>query len=103
MANGDQIFYFVGNLPCLDFVNTEIVARGEPVDLLTGFADFVRWLQAATLLTPAEARVVEKRWGDTSEGRSAFAEAVLLRGALRRTAERLAAGKSADRTSIERI
>src|SRR5215831_20620765 len=68
-ANGDQIFYFVGNLPCLDFVNTEIVARGQPVDLLTGFADFVRWLQAATLLTPAQARMVEKRWRDTSEGR----------------------------------
>jgi predicted RNA-binding Zn ribbon-like protein len=102
-ANGDQIFYFVGNLPCLDFVNTEIVVRGEPVDLLTGFTDFVRWLQAAKLLTPAQARAVEKRWGDTNEGRASFGEAVSLRGALRKTAERLAAGKSADRTAVERI
>ena len=101
--NGDQVFYFVGNLPCLDFVNTEIVSRGEPVDLLTGFADFVRWLQAATLLTPAQARMVEKRWRDTSEGRAAFSEALSLRGALRKTAERLAAGKAPDRTAVERI
>ncbi len=102
-ANADQIFYFVGNLPCLDFVNTEIVARGAPVDLLRDFADFVRWLQAATLLTPAEARMVEKRWGDTSDGKAVFSEAVSLRGALRQTAVRLAAGKFADRTAVERI
>ena len=100
-ANGDRIFYFVGNLPCLDFVNTEIVSRGEPVDLLTGFADFVRWLQAATLVTPAQARMVEKRWGDTSEGRATFSEAVSLRAALRKTAERLAAGKVADRIAVD--
>jgi predicted RNA-binding Zn ribbon-like protein len=96
-------FYFVGNLPCLDFVNTEIIARGERVDLLSGFADLVRWLQAASLLTAAEARTAEKRWEDSSEGNAAFKDAVSLRRSLRVMAERLAAGKLPDRGSIEAI
>src|SRR5262245_32383913 len=99
----DQSFYFIGNLPCLDFVNTEIVARGEPVDLLAGFADLVRWLQAANLLTAAEARATEKRWVETPEGKKAFVDAVELRASLRTMAERVAAGKAVDRTSIEQI
>lgn len=98
----DHSFYFIGNLPCLDFVNTEIIARGARVDLLTDFADLVRWLQAASLLTAEEARAAEKRWG-SSEGRAVLKEALRLRGALRMTAERLVAGKPADRASIEQI
>jgi len=102
-AKSDPTFYFVGNLPWLDFVNTEIIASGERVDLLTSFADFVRWLQAATLPTSAEALAAEKRWGDAPEGKKAFNEAVLLRNTLRTTADRLVAGKPVDRTSIEQI
>jgi predicted RNA-binding Zn ribbon-like protein len=101
--NGDQSFYFVGNLPCLDFVNTEIIARGARVDLLNGFADLVRWLQAATLLTAGDARAAGKRWGNVSEGKAAFKEAVSLRNALRVMAERLVAGRPVDRASIEQI
>jgi hypothetical protein len=102
-GTGGYPFYFVGNLPCLDFVNTEIVARGSRVDLLAGFADLVRWLLTASLLTPPEARAAAKRWQNTVEGKAVFKEAVSLRKALRAMAERLAAGKPADRTSIEPI
>jgi predicted RNA-binding Zn ribbon-like protein len=101
--SGGYPFYFVGNLPCLDFVNTEIVARGSRVDLLAGFADLVRWLQAASLITPPQARDAEKRWGNVPEGKAVFKEAVSLRCALRLMAERLAAGKPADRATIEPI
>jgi len=101
--NGNHSFYFVGNLPCLDFVNTEIIARGARVDLLTGFTDLVRWLQAATLLTTTEARTIEKRWENVSGGKTVFKEAVSLRNALRMMAERLAGGKLVDRASIEQI
>src|SRR5262245_19323145 len=102
MANSEQPFYFVGNLLCLDFVNTEIIARGAPVDLLGGFGDYIRWLRDANQLT-AEARAIEKRWANTSEGKIAFDEAVSLRRTLRSMAERLTAGKPVERTSIERI
>jgi predicted RNA-binding Zn ribbon-like protein len=101
--SGGYPFYFVGNLPCLDFVNTEIVARGSRVDLLAGFADLVGWLQAGSLITPPQARDAEKRWGNGPEGKAVFKEAVSLRTALRVMAERLAAGKPADRTTIEPI
>jgi predicted RNA-binding Zn ribbon-like protein len=96
-------FCFVGNLLCLDFLNTEIIARGERIDLLPGFADLLRWLQAANQLTEVGARTNEKRWGDTSEGKAVFNEAVLLRGALRAMAERLTAGKPVDRGSVRQI
>lgn len=99
----DRSFCFVGNLPCLDFVNTEIIARGARVDLLTGFADLVRWLQAANVLSATEARTTERRWGNAAEGKTAFKEAVSLRGALRAMAERLSTGKPVDRTSIETV
>jgi predicted RNA-binding Zn ribbon-like protein len=99
----DHSFYFVGNLPCLDLVNTEIVARGERIDLLSGFVDLLRWLHAASQLTTTEARAAEKRWGGTSEGKAAFHEAVLLRSALRGMVERLSAGKPVDRVSLEQI
>src|SRR5262245_55433666 len=103
MANGNHSFYFVGNLLCLDLVNTEIIARGERIDLITGFADLVQWLRAATALKPAQARLAEKRWGNTTDGRTAFNEAVGLRSALRAMAERITTGKPVDRTSIEPI
>ncbi len=102
-GNGGYPFYFVGNLPCLDFVNTEIVARGSRVDLLAGFADLVRWLQAASLIAPPEARAAEKRWENAPEGKTVFKEAVSLRGALRTMAERLAAGRPVDRASLEPV
>jgi predicted RNA-binding Zn ribbon-like protein len=101
--NSGYSFYFVGNLPCLDFVNTVIVSRGSRIDLLAGFADLVRWMQAASLITPTEASSAEKRWKDAPEAKSVFKEAVSLRSALRALAERIAAGKPADRTSIEPI
>jgi predicted RNA-binding Zn ribbon-like protein len=101
--SGDHSFCFLGNLPCLDFVNTEIIARGARVDLLTGFADLVRWLQAANLLSAEEARTTASRWGNATEGKSAFRESVSLRGALRVMAERLSAKRPVDRTSIELV
>jgi len=43
----DPDFVFLGNNSAVDFINTEIVSRGELVDLLQHDADFVRWAGAA--------------------------------------------------------
>jgi len=40
-------FVFLGNNAALDFINTEIVSRGELVDLLQDDAVFIRWADAA--------------------------------------------------------
>lgn len=103
MTNSNQTFYFVGNLLCLDFVNTEVIVRGTKVDLLGGFADFIEWLRAARQLSDGNARLAMERWGRTSEGKLAFSDALSLRAALRRMAERLTAGKPLDRATLDGI
>ena len=46
-------FLFVGDALALDFVNTEIVVRGQPRDLLAAPADLIAWLHAAATTDPA--------------------------------------------------
>ena len=84
-------FNFVGNLLWLDFVNTEIVADGQPVDLLANSADFADWLVQAGVIVEAEARFFLPI---DAEG---FA-AVL---AFRRTLRNMAAALSANETIAE--
>jgi predicted RNA-binding Zn ribbon-like protein len=43
----DHPFFFVADLLALDLVNTEIMVRGKPRDLLATPADLARWWQAA--------------------------------------------------------
>ena len=51
MEQQDPDFVFLGNSPAVDFINTEMMSRGERVDLLQDDADLVRWAQAAGLAT----------------------------------------------------
>ncbi len=88
-------FHLLGNLLCLDLVNTEGMDRGEPVDLLTGFPDLVEWLRATDTLGKEEARRAVARWDGVAEGRAAWREALAFRAALRAAAERLADGEGA--------
>ncbi|MGH7578910.1 MAG: CGNR zinc finger domain-containing protein, partial [Gemmatimonadales bacterium] len=74
-------------------VNTEPVREGVRVDLLGGFEDLARWLEAAGQLPPGTARTAATRWGGSAGGRRTLQEAKRFRAALRRGAERLEAGK----------
>ena len=47
MQPNDYQFVFIGNSPAVDFTNTEMVVRGEPMDLLRNDADLVHWAQEA--------------------------------------------------------
>jgi predicted RNA-binding Zn ribbon-like protein len=51
MGKWDSDFVFLGNNTSVDFINTEMMSRGERVDLLQDDADLVRWAQAAGLAT----------------------------------------------------
>jgi predicted RNA-binding Zn ribbon-like protein len=98
-------FLLVGNLLWLDFVNTEPLRDGEPVDLLPGFGDLVVWLRVAAGLPADEARRAA-RWEGKAEGQAVLREALALRAALREGAGRLAEGKAVgDRTlaAINRV
>jgi predicted RNA-binding Zn ribbon-like protein len=103
MTKGSESYYFIGNLLCLDFVNTEAVARGERVDLIDGFSGLIEWLRAAGQLSVADARMAEQRLGSTPEGRTVLAEAASLRRALRAMIERLALGKPAGQAPLDAI
>src|SRR5579872_2116600 len=42
-------FLWVGNWPAIDFINTDIVMEGQPVDLLEEADDVVLWLEESRL------------------------------------------------------
>ena len=50
MQSRDLQFVFLGNNPAVDFVNTEIIHRGELIDLLQTSVDLTRWAEEAGLL-----------------------------------------------------
>lgn len=44
-------FIFVGNNAAIDFINTQIVSNGEPLDLLHDTAGVLQWMNEAGVLT----------------------------------------------------
>ena len=96
-------FYFVGNHPVLDFVNTEIAADGAPRDLLGGFGDLVSWLEHAGVLDRATARAARAKWGGKRAGDAALEEARALRAGLRRLAAAAAEGRPIPRATLDRV
>lgn len=95
-------FLFVGNHPCLDFINTEIMRGGRPVDLLSNEQDLLAWIEQADLTD----RIV---W-ESARGRAArqvsgqtFQQVKTFRTVLRETVERLVARKPISNSSVETI
>lgn len=102
-ADSNSKFYFVGNYLCLDFVNTEVIANGEPVDLLAGFVDLVKWSVAAGVLGAAQGKASIKEWGGKREAERAFEAAKMFRGALRQMTGRMTEGKTAHGSTVDAI
>jgi predicted RNA-binding Zn ribbon-like protein len=96
-------FYFVGNYPCLDFINTQVIENGEQVDLLESFADLVTWCKDAKIMDQAQAQEMIERWSDQRDADRVFRQAIRFRAALRDMAELIAAGKAAPRSTVELI
>jgi predicted RNA-binding Zn ribbon-like protein len=90
----ESSFPLLGNLPWLDFVNTEPIRDGRRVDLLPDFGDLLDWLGAAGAVPPDDLRRAA-RWQGRAEGRRVLRDALVFRSALRAGAERLADGKPA--------
>jgi len=85
-------FLFVGNQLCLDFVNTQMIVRGQETDLLHEVSDLTDWLVQARVLS---AQAIEQglRRSDEADRRRLLRDAKDFRGTLRTMAERMAAGK----------
>ena len=102
-AAGARPFLFVGERPCLDFVNTTIVDGGTAIDLLPGFDALVDWCEQAQVVSTAEALDVRRRWSGSAEAASAHARALTFRAALRGMLERLAGGRSVPQPALDAI
>ena len=99
----EKQFIFIGNHPCLDFINTLIAQDGKPVDLLESLSDLVMWLEQTHLLDKEEAKKAERNWGNKPEGARILSKAREFRASLREMVERSAAGKSVPPAAIQSI
>jgi predicted RNA-binding Zn ribbon-like protein len=81
-------FVFVGNHPCLDFINTELVMNSTPTDLLERFEDLVDWLVKTHTLSKKDA---EARSGELRQDHKIqiLAQAKTFRTTLRRMVEHI--------------
>ncbi len=102
-GQAEKTFMFIGNHPCLDFINTRIAQNGQPVDLLETFSDLVMWLVETRLLDKEEATKAERKWGGKLEGMRTLDQARQFRASLREMVERMAAGKPVPPAAIETI
>ncbi|MDC8449388.1 MAG: ABATE domain-containing protein [Nitrospira sp.] len=95
-------FLFVSNHPCLDLVNTQMVMKGEPRDLLESFDDLTLWLRQAKLLTAPQAQLAKVHLHN-EEAASSLECAKTLRATLRIVAEQVAARKAVPASAIDAI
>jgi predicted RNA-binding Zn ribbon-like protein len=96
-------FLFVGNQRCLDFINTQFVLNGRPVDLLATFSDLVTWLVQVDLLSGEEGKKIERQWGKQVEGTETLEQARAFRVTLREMVARIADGRPIPPAAIEAI
>ena len=96
-------FLFVGNHPCLDFINTDLVLDGQPADLLATHADVIAWAVQAKLVTRAEADALERQLGKQAKAADLLDQIRAFRALLRDMIERIAAGKAVPQTAVQAI
>lgn len=96
-------FFFIGNNLSLDFVNTEVAANGEHLDLLATFADFVDWTLAANFLEPSKAEKLTTEWDGKTLAENVLAEAKKFRKTLKEMVVGLAQGEPPTKRAIAAI
>ena len=83
-------FLFIANNLSIDFVNTLIVEKGEPLDLIASTNDLLAWAIAAGLLDEENARRLYANQGDEKEHQTALIQAKKFRRSLFETIKSLA-------------
>jgi predicted RNA-binding Zn ribbon-like protein len=76
-------FLFLAGHPCLDFLNTRLLVKGQPVELLASLDELLRWLTRAGRVDARTSADALKRWNDTAEGVRTVERARAFRETLR--------------------
>ena len=97
-----QPFLFVGNHPCCDFINTELILDGRRTDLLEVCADLVKWLIRSELISVGEGKEIEAKMGQAERERL-LSEAKAFRTILREMADQIVARTAVPQSAIETI
>src|SRR5690242_10599567 len=98
----EQPFLFAGNHLCLDFINTQMIVRGNLTDLLRKFGDLMTWLVQAKVVDADQGKVAITRW-NAAERKRVFDAAIALRKALRNMAEDIADRKAIPNSTLTAI
>lgn len=93
-------FLFVGNHPCLDFINTEMIIDGQRTDLLQTPEDLIDWSLKTEILGKDDAKKISL---NRAEREPLLAHAKTFRAVLREMAEQIAASKPVPRRTLEAI
>jgi predicted RNA-binding Zn ribbon-like protein len=81
-------FLFLGNHPCLDFINTALVINSTPTDLLESFEDLVDWLVKSRILSRNDAEAARGEFSHIQKTQI-LAQAKTFRTTLRRMVEHI--------------
>lgn len=96
-------FVWLGNHPCLDFINTELMGADGRTDLLQTVPNLVHWLTSAKLVDTQARAMLLTKWHRSPASSRALELARELRSVLRVMAERIAAGRGVPQTAIRAI
>jgi predicted RNA-binding Zn ribbon-like protein len=96
-------FLFVGNQLALDLLNTRLVMKGEPLELIPDLHALLRWSRAAGLLSSSAGRALERRWGHSHEASQVVPRARRFRERLREEVLRLERGRPVRAATLEEV
>ena len=99
----DKKFLFVGNQTCLDFINTQMIQHGRPVDLIGDFSALMAWMVQARILDAGDAKEAIRKWGGRREDLRTFERALELRATLREMVGRIADGRAVPKSAVDAI
>ena len=94
-------FLFVADDPCLDFLNTQMILKGNPVDTLETFGDLVSWIQESSIETVSDFSV--QKLDGKPEAARALSEAKRFREMLRDMVVKLIEGKRVPDSTFQQI
>jgi len=90
-------FIFIGEHPAIDFANTRVVDHGDPMELFRSWADVVRWLSQAKLVTSESMEL------PATAGTRALESVLELRQAWEKVLAELVSGGKVSEAFLERL